>query len=73
MTRKISIVVYLEPEQHPKLKELAKDLDRPVAEIVREGVELVYAKYKPGISEHTHGIVAGSDGTESDKELLERG
>ena len=43
--RKLSTTVYVEPEQDAGLKELHKRTNVPVAVFIREGIELVLAKY----------------------------
>jgi predicted DNA-binding protein len=49
MTKKISTTVYLTPEQLEKLKLLREETKVPVAEFIREGVELILEKYKDQI------------------------
>ena len=43
--RKISTTVYITPEQDAALKQLNAKTKVPVAEYVRQGIELVLAKY----------------------------
>ncbi len=48
---KISTTVYITPEQNLKLKELHKKTKVPVAEYIREGIDLIlekYAEHLPG-------------------------
>ena len=49
MTKKISTTVYLTAEQLEKLKLLNQETKVPIAEFIREGVELVLEKYKDQI------------------------
>lgn len=48
-TRKISTTVYLTPEQVARLKRLNEATKVPVAEYVRQGIELVLEKYEPTV------------------------
>jgi predicted DNA-binding protein len=49
MAKKVSTTVYLTYEQLEKLKELHRETKVPIAEYIREGVELVLSKYKDQI------------------------
>ncbi|MCB0326291.1 MAG: ribbon-helix-helix domain-containing protein [Bdellovibrionales bacterium] len=50
MTRKkISTTVYITEEQNEKLKQLNKRTKVPVAEYIRQGIDLVLDKYKDEI------------------------
>ena len=44
--KKISTTVYITPEQDAALKQLNGKTKVPVAEYIRQGIELVLAKYK---------------------------
>jgi len=44
--KKISTTVYITPEQDEKLKELNRKTKVPVAEYIRQGIEMVLDKYK---------------------------
>jgi predicted DNA-binding protein len=44
--KKISTTIYITPEQNETLKLLNKKTKVPVAEYIREGIDLVLAKYK---------------------------
>ncbi len=44
--KKISTTVYITPEQNEKLKELNKRTKVPVAEYIREGIDLVLKKHE---------------------------
>jgi hypothetical protein len=44
--KKISTTVYITPEQDAALKSLNARTKVPVAEYIRQGIELVLAKYK---------------------------
>jgi hypothetical protein len=44
--KKISTTVYITPEQDEALKRLNARTKVPVAEYIRQGIELVLAKYK---------------------------
>jgi hypothetical protein len=47
MSRKmISTTVYITPEQNRKLKELHQKTKVPVAEYIREGIEMVLERHK---------------------------
>ncbi len=45
MRKKISTTVYITPEQNESLKLLSKKTRVPVAEYIREGVDLLLGKY----------------------------
>ena len=44
--KKISTTVYIEPEQDELLKQLHHKTNVPVAEYIRQGINLVLEKYK---------------------------
>lgn len=44
--KKISTTVYITPEQNQTLKELSDRTKVPVAEYIRQGIDLVLQKYK---------------------------
>jgi predicted DNA-binding protein len=44
--KKISTTIYITPEQNETLKLLNKKTKVPVAEYIREGIDLVLDKYK---------------------------
>ena len=55
--KKISTTVYITPEQLDKLKVLNEKTKVPVAEYIRQGIDLVLDKYKdkmPGQLDLTH-------------------
>ena len=41
MTKKTSITVWLRPEQHATLKAITEKTGKPLAAVVREGIDLV--------------------------------
>ena len=43
--KKISTTVYITPEQNARLKELHEKTKVPVAEYIRQGIDLVLAQY----------------------------
>lgn len=43
--KKISTTVYLTPEQHARLKQLHARTKVPVAEYIRQGIELILAEH----------------------------
>lgn len=43
--KKISTTVYITPEQNQQLKELNKKTKVPIAEYIREGIDLVLEKH----------------------------
>jgi predicted DNA-binding protein len=47
--KKISTTVYITPEQDAALKLLNSKTTVPVAEYIRQGIELVLAKYKDNL------------------------
>jgi hypothetical protein len=47
--KKISTTVYITPEQDAALKLLNSKTKVPVAEYIRQGIELVLAKYKDNL------------------------
>lgn len=44
--KKISTTIYITPEQNEQLKLLNQKTKVPVAEYIRQGIDLVLAKYK---------------------------
>lgn len=44
--KKISTTVYVEPEQDEKLKELSRVTHVPVAEFIRQGIDLILARHR---------------------------
>lgn len=44
--RKISTTVYITPDQDTRLKELGERTKVPVAEYIRQGIDLVLDKYR---------------------------
>jgi predicted DNA-binding protein len=44
--KKISTTVYITPEQDERLKRLHEETKVPVAEYIRQGIDLVLEKYK---------------------------
>jgi predicted DNA-binding protein len=44
--KKLSTTVYITPEQNEKLKQLHEKTKVPVAEYIRQGIDLVLEKYK---------------------------
>ena len=46
MPRKIKTALYLSPKQITALKKISKRLDIPMAQIVRQGVDLAIKKLK---------------------------
>ena len=44
--RKVSTTVYITPEQNEKLKLLNQRTKVPIAEYIREGIDLVLERYK---------------------------
>jgi hypothetical protein len=53
MRKKISTTVYITPEQDARLKQLHDKTKVPVAEYIRQGIDLVLEKYR----EHLPGQV----------------
>jgi len=47
--KKISTTVYVTPEQSERLKLLHERTRVPVAEYVRQGIDLVLEKYRPSL------------------------
>ena len=47
--KKISTTVYITPEQNERLKLLHERTRVPVAEFVRQGIDLVLEKYRPSL------------------------
>ena len=47
--KKISTTVYITPEQSERLKLLHERTRVPVAEYVRQGIDLVLEKYRPSM------------------------
>ena len=48
--KKISTTIYITPEQNERLKELNAKSKVPVAEYIRQGIDLVLEKYKAMLS-----------------------
>jgi predicted DNA-binding protein len=48
--KKISTTIYITPEQNERLKELNAKSKVPVAEYIRQGIDLVLEKYKGMLS-----------------------
>jgi hypothetical protein len=46
MRKKISTTVYITPEQDAQLKKLHEKTKVPVAEYIRQGIDLVLEKYR---------------------------
>ena len=46
MRKKVSTTVYITPEQDARLKSLHSRTKVPVAEYIRQGIELVLEKYR---------------------------
>ncbi len=44
--KKISTTIYITPEQNELLKELNQKTKVPVAEYIRQGIDLILAKHK---------------------------
>ena len=44
--KKISTTIYITPEQNERLKQLNEKTKVPVAEYIRQGIDLVLEKYK---------------------------
>jgi hypothetical protein len=49
MRKKISTTVYITPEQDQQLKILHQKTKVPVAEYIRQGIDLVLEKYKDNL------------------------
>ena len=49
MRKKISTTVYITPEQDQQLKLLHQKTKVPVAEYIRQGIDLVLEKYKANL------------------------
>ncbi len=49
MNKKISTTIYITPEQNDKLKRLSQKTKVPVAEYIRQGIDMVLEKYKEDI------------------------
>ncbi len=47
--KKISTTVYITPEQNERLKVLHERTKVPVAEYIRQGIDLVLEKYRPSL------------------------
>jgi hypothetical protein len=47
--KKISTTVYITPEQDARLKQLHSKTKVPVAEYIRQGIDLVLDKYKDNL------------------------
>jgi predicted DNA-binding protein len=45
--KKISTTIYITPEQNERLKLLNERTKVPVAEYIRQGIDLVLEKYRP--------------------------
>lgn len=47
--KKISTTVYITPEQDERLKDLHRVTKVPIAEYIREGIDMVLGKYKKSL------------------------
>jgi predicted DNA-binding protein len=47
--KKISTTIYITPEQNERLKLLNDRTKVPVAEYIRQGIDLVLEKYRPAL------------------------
>jgi predicted DNA-binding protein len=47
--KKISTTIYITPEQNERLKLLNERTKVPVAEYIRQGIDLVLEKYRPSL------------------------
>lgn len=47
--KKISTTIYITPEQNERLKLLNERTRVPVAEYIRQGIDLVLEKYRPAL------------------------
>ena len=47
--KKISTTVYITPEQDEKLKSLNEKTKVPIAEFIRQGIDMVLEKYKDNL------------------------
>ena len=47
--KKISTTIYITPEQSERLKLLNERTKVPVAEYIRQGIDLVLEKYRPAL------------------------
>lgn len=47
--KKISTTVYITPEQSERLKQLHERTRVPVAEYIRQGIDLVLEKHRPSL------------------------
>jgi predicted DNA-binding protein len=52
--KKISTTIYITPEQNELLKLLNQKTKVPVAEYIRQGIDLVLEKYKGDLPGQTH-------------------
>lgn len=43
--RMVQTLVHLKPEQRKKLKAIGKKLNRSMADLIREGIELLFDEY----------------------------
>jgi predicted DNA-binding protein len=50
MGKKLATTIYITEEQNDKLKELNQRTKVPVAEYIREGIDLILEKYKTKLS-----------------------
>jgi predicted DNA-binding protein len=47
--KKISTTIYITPEQNERLKLLSEKTKVPVAEYIRQGIDLILAKYQDAL------------------------
>ncbi len=47
--KKISTTIYITPEQNERLKMLHDRTKVPVAEYIRQGIDLILEKYRPSL------------------------
>lgn len=50
MSKKISTTIYITEKQQEQLKELNNKFKIPIAEFIRQGIDLILKKYKDQVS-----------------------
>jgi len=71
--KKLSTTVYIEPEQNERLRLLHERTKVPVAVYIREGIDLVLAKYEHLLPGQTSLLSGGAESTRAGSEDTEKG
>ncbi len=69
--RKVSTTIYITEEQNELLKRLNEQTKVPVAEYIRQGIDLILARHRPALSQQRQlefgELLDGSKASKADK------